>query len=91
MNLVRKMIFKMEVTLFSLTALRLGLPSSIFLMTLMISLYLINTGILGIIGLKKLSVARAPHCWLSYLQLAPDGADRTSALKSPTGAFLVHF
>jgi hypothetical protein len=43
----------MEVNLFSLTALRLGLPNSIFLMTLMIFLYLINTVILGITGRRN--------------------------------------
>jgi hypothetical protein len=48
---------ELGMTLFGLTALSLGY--SFFLMTLMIFLCLINTGILEMVGLKALSFAKA--------------------------------
>jgi hypothetical protein len=53
---------KLRMTLFSLAALRLGLLCCYFLVTLLallIFLYLINTGILGMVELKTLSFSKA--------------------------------
>jgi hypothetical protein len=53
---------ELEMTLFSLTALRPGLRCIYFLMTLqalLSFLYLTNKGILGMMGLKTLSFSKA--------------------------------
>jgi hypothetical protein len=65
-------------TLFRLTALRLGLLSSYFLVTLLIFLFLTNTGILEMMGLKTLSFSNAgTFLRVTYhFQLAPNGAVR---------------
>ncbi len=49
----------MGMTLNSLIVLRLGLPCSLFLMTLLALLHFTNIGILAMMRLKTLSFARA--------------------------------
>jgi hypothetical protein len=73
---------ELGMTLFGLTSLRLGSLCSYFpgtLSALMIFLFLANTGIRGMMELKTLSLTTKARTllrgWLSYFQLAPDGAE----------------